>query len=67
MTQVRIDAPLPSGEGDRGRVPAMDITWFVYRGLFADNPRAIYDGLLARRGPVDRHRWKAHAGSEGAE
>jgi CDP-glycerol glycerophosphotransferase len=35
----------------------MNIVWFVYRGLFADNPRAIYEGLLARRGPVDRHRW----------
>jgi CDP-glycerol glycerophosphotransferase len=35
----------------------MNIVWFVYRGLFADNPRAIYEGLLARRGPGDRHTW----------
>jgi CDP-glycerol glycerophosphotransferase len=35
----------------------MNIVWFVYRGLFADNPRAIHEGLVARRGPVDRHTW----------
>ena len=35
----------------------MNIVWFVYRGLFADNPRAIYEALLARRGPGDRHTW----------
>ena len=56
MTQVHDVDPLPSVAVD-GRDAAMDITWFVYRGLFADNPRAIYDELLARRGPVDRHRW----------
>jgi CDP-glycerol glycerophosphotransferase len=53
MTQVR--PPLPSP--DRRTGSGLDIVWFVYRGLFADNPRAIYDGLVARRGPVDRHRW----------
>ena len=35
----------------------MNIVWFVYRGLFADNPRAIYEGLVARHGQVDRHTW----------
>lgn len=35
----------------------MNIVWFVYRGLFADNPRAIYEALVARRGSADRHRW----------
>ncbi len=56
MTQVHDVDPLPSVAVD-GRDAGMDITWFVYRGLFADNPRAVYDALLARRGPVDRHRW----------
>ena len=37
--------------------PPMNIVWFVFRGLFADNPRAIYEALLARRGPGDRHTW----------
>jgi CDP-glycerol glycerophosphotransferase len=35
----------------------MNIVWSVYRGLFADNPRAIYEALVARRGPGDRHTW----------
>src|SRR5687767_11833561 len=39
------------------QVGHMNIVWFVYRGLFADNPRAVYEGLIARRGQVDRHTW----------
>src|SRR5687767_15991600 len=36
--------------GAHPRLPGtrMNIVWFVYRGLFADNPRAIYEGLVAR-------------------
>ena len=54
MTQVR--SSLRSA-ANRRTVPRMNIVWFVYRGLFADNPRAIYEGLLARRGAGDRHTW----------
>jgi CDP-glycerol glycerophosphotransferase len=66
MTQVRIaDSPF-SASPESSRPPThaglaqarpMDIVYFVYRGLFADNPRAIHEALLARRGPVDRHTW----------
>ena len=54
MTQARtLSCPVPAAS----RGPGMDIVWFVYRGLFADNPRAIYEALVARRGSADRHRW----------
>jgi CDP-glycerol glycerophosphotransferase len=33
------------------------IVWFCFRGLFADNPRAVYEALLARRGAADTHVW----------
>jgi CDP-glycerol glycerophosphotransferase len=33
------------------------VVYFTFRGLFADNPRAVYEGLLAR-GPADvTHTW----------
>ena len=56
MTQVHVDGPPPLLPGSEAVRP-LDIVWFVYRGLFADNPRAIYDGLVARRGTTDRHTW----------
>jgi CDP-glycerol glycerophosphotransferase len=55
MTQVHVDAPLPSPAGTADA--PLDIVWFVYRGLFADNPRAIHEALVARRGTADRHTW----------
>lgn len=51
------EATRRSAHGDLAQFPPMDIVWFVYRGLYADNPRAIYEALIARRGPVDRHTW----------
>ena len=55
MTQAQVDAPLPSPAGTADA--PLDVVWFVYRGLFADNPRAIHEGLVARRGTADRHTW----------
>jgi CDP-glycerol glycerophosphotransferase len=34
----------------------MRITWFCFRGLYADNPRALYEALLAR-GIEATHTW----------
>jgi CDP-glycerol glycerophosphotransferase len=53
MTQVHLAGSSPMNAASE----SMNIVYFVYRGLFADNPRAIYQALLARRGPVDRHTW----------
>ena len=33
------------------------VVYFTYRGLFADNPRAIYEGLLARADLDLTHTW----------
>ena len=33
------------------------VVYFTYRGLFADNPRAIYEGLLARDDLELTHTW----------
>ena len=35
----------------------MNIVWFTFRGLFADNPRAIYEGMLARGFDDAVHTW----------
>src|SRR3954447_23353310 len=34
----------------------MKVTWFCFRGLYADNPRAIYEAMLAR-GIDAEHTW----------
>ena len=42
------DAPCPPTRRTRpGRWPVR-IVWFTYRGLYADNPRAVYEALVAR-------------------
>jgi CDP-glycerol glycerophosphotransferase len=33
------------------------VVYFTYRGLFADNPRAVYEGLLTRDDLDLRHTW----------
>jgi hypothetical protein len=33
------------------------VVYFTFRGLFADNPRAIYEGLLARGDAGLEHTW----------
>ncbi len=33
------------------------VVYFTYRGLFADNPRAVYEALVARGGPEATHTW----------
>jgi CDP-glycerol glycerophosphotransferase len=33
------------------------VVYFTFRGLFADNPRAIYEGLLARGDDALTHTW----------
>ena len=35
----------------------MRIVWFCFRGLFADNPQAVYEGAVSRRGSADTHVW----------
>ena len=39
-------------------MPALvKVVYFTFRGLFADNPRAIYEGLLARGDGDFSHTW----------
>jgi CDP-glycerol glycerophosphotransferase len=52
------DAPraghaLPARRG----TPAVNVVYATFRGLFADNPRALYEGLLARTGEEVTHTW----------
>ena len=39
------------------------VVYFTYRGLFADNPRAVYEGLLARGDEDLTHTWLCTAKS----
>ncbi|MGX5653998.1 CDP-glycerol glycerophosphotransferase family protein [Geodermatophilus nigrescens] len=43
------------GRPAAGRAP-VKVVWFSFRGLFADNPRALYEGMLAR-GVDAEHTW----------
>ncbi|SNS32528.1 CDP-glycerol glycerophosphotransferase [Geodermatophilus pulveris] len=35
----------------------MRFVWSCFRGLYADNPRALYEGVLARGAGTDTHTW----------
>ena len=37
--------------------PVVKVVYFTFRGLFGDNPRAIYEGLLARGNAGLEHTW----------
>jgi CDP-glycerol glycerophosphotransferase len=37
--------------------PVVKVVYFTFRGLFADNPRAIYEGLLSRGDSDMSHTW----------
>ncbi|WP_255363697.1 CDP-glycerol glycerophosphotransferase family protein [Geodermatophilus sp. DSM 45219] len=50
------DAWTPSGRM-RPRPPPVKVVWSSFRGLYADNPRALYEGLLARGVPEATHTW----------
>jgi CDP-glycerol glycerophosphotransferase len=41
------------------------VVYFTYRGLFADNPRAVYEGLLARGDDDVAHTWLCTAKTQG--
>jgi CDP-glycerol glycerophosphotransferase len=47
-------------------VPALvKVVYFTFRGLFADNPRAVYEGLLARGDGDFSHTWLCTAKTQG--
>lgn len=43
----------------------MRVVWFSFRGLYADNPRAVYEGRLARGGPEATHTWLCTPATQG--
>jgi CDP-glycerol glycerophosphotransferase len=50
------DQAHPTTTRRRRASPPVRIVWFSFRGLFADNPRALYEALLAR-GVEATHTW----------
>jgi CDP-glycerol glycerophosphotransferase len=52
LDDARRERPAPL----RGGPNTVKVVYFTYRGLFADNPRAVYEGLLARGGDLT-HTW----------
>jgi CDP-glycerol glycerophosphotransferase len=58
------DDPCPPTRRTRpGRWPVR-IVWFSFRGLYADNPRAVYEGLVARGAPEATHTWLCTAATQ---
>jgi CDP-glycerol glycerophosphotransferase len=53
----------PTRHTGPGRSPVR-IVWSTYRGLYADNPRAVYEGLVARGTPEATHTWLCTAATQ---